>query len=171
MKIKIYMVLVAALCFVSAMNSGCKLYKFADVSIDPNIKTVRVNFIDNRASYVNPQLSPQFTEKLRQKIISQTKLTQINSGTPNLEISGRVTQYSVSTSAISNQQVATNRLTVAIHLSVQNHLVNEAPKEYDISRSYEFAATLTLAQAEANLLEEIIRNLVDESFNRIFSNW
>ena len=162
---------VFSLWIATSVNSGCGIYKMADISIPDSIKTVRVNFIENKARYVNPQLSPQFTDKLRQKIVSQTRLTQVNNEKAHYDISGWISQYDVSTSAISGQQVATNRLTVGVHISLLNRLSTERPKEFDISRSFDFSATLTLAQAEARLKDEIIRNLTDEVFNRIFSDW
>ena len=55
-------------------------YSFKDISIDPSIKTVYVQYIENKARFANPQLSPQMTDKLRQKINNQTRLTQIQSG-------------------------------------------------------------------------------------------
>ena len=158
-------------CIAITINSGCKIYKFNDVSINPNIQTVSVHYIENKARYVNPQLSPQFSDKLRQKIVNQTRLTQVNNDNAHLDISGYISDYSLSTSGISNQQVATNRLTVGVHIVVYNRLENLAPVAYDVSRSFDFSASLTLQQAEARLNEEIIRNLVDEVFNRIFSNW
>lgn len=156
---------------VTSVNTGCRLYKFADISIPDSIKTVRINAIENKARYVNPQLSPQFTDKLRQKIVSQTRLTQVSNENAHYDISGYISQYDVSTSAISGQQVATNRLTVGVHISILNRLSTDRPKEFDVSRSFEFSATLTLADAERRLLDEIVRNLTDEAFNRIFSDW
>ncbi|TAL51798.1 MAG: hypothetical protein EPN92_00165 [Chitinophagaceae bacterium] len=154
-----------------SFNSSCNVYKFNDVSIADSIKTIKVNYIENKARYINPQLSPQLTDKLRQKIVNQTRLTQVNSDNPHLEISGEIRDYSVSTSAISSQQSATNRLTVGVHITVINHLANEQPKEYDVSRSFEFSATKSLPEAESGLKDEMIRSLVDEIFNRLFSNW
>ncbi|MEY4885107.1 MAG: hypothetical protein RL151_416, partial [Bacteroidota bacterium] len=72
-----------------------------DISIPPEVKSVRVNFIENRARYINPLLSPRLTEKLRQKIVNQTRLSQTN-GEADYVISGTITDYSVSTSGISN---------------------------------------------------------------------
>jgi hypothetical protein len=141
------------------------------VSIDPAIKTIRVNFLENKARYVNPQLSPQLTDKLRQKIVSQTNLTQVNNENADYEISGFISQYDVSTSAISGQQVASNRLTVGVSITLTDHKNNTEPKQFSVSRSFDFSATLTLPQAEARLSEEMIRNLTDEIFNRIFSDW
>ena len=170
-KIILPILAVSSLLFITTANSGCKIYKFADVSIPDSIKTVRVQFIENRARYINPQLSPQFTDKLRQKIVSQTRLTQVNNDNAHYDISGFISDYNVTTSGISSQQVATNRLTVGVHITLLNRLSNDLPQQFDVSRSFDFAATLTLSQAEAQLNNEIIRNLVDEVFNKIFSNW
>lgn len=153
------------------INTSCGIYKLADINIPDSIKTIKVNYIENKARYINPQLSPQFTNKLREKIVSQTRLTQVNNESAHYDIKGYISQYDVTTSAISDQQAASNRLTVGVHITLFNRLSNEQPKEFDISRSFEFSATLTLAQAEAKLNSEIIRNLTDEVFNRIFSDW
>ena len=155
---------------ISFSLAGCFSYKFKDVSIPPEVKTVKVNFIENRARYVNPQLSPKLTDKVRQKITGQTRLTQTNNDNPDWEISGEIRDYSVSTSGISNQREATNRLTVAVHIILYDRLKEET-KEHDVSRSYEFSASQSLQQAEARLSDEMIRTLTDEIFNRIFSNW
>src|SRR5688500_10532628 len=58
---------------VALLFSGC--YTFKDIgSIPKEVKTFRVSYIENRSRYINPQLSPQMTDKLRQKIINQTRL-------------------------------------------------------------------------------------------------
>ncbi len=165
------LVLVACSLLLVSFIAGCKVYKFNDVSIPTEIKTVRVQYIENKARYINPQLSPQLTDKLRQKIVSQTRLTQVNNETADYDIAGSVTQYDVTTSGISSQQVATNRLTVGVSLTVLDRKTGKEPRTVSASRSFDFSATLTLPQAEQRLQEEIIRNLTDEIFNKIFSDW
>ncbi len=149
--------------------SGC--YSFKDVSIPPEVKTVRVNYIENKASYVNPQLSPQLTDRLRQKINNQTRLTMISGDDADYEINGEVRSYNVSTAGISQQQAATNRLMVTVHIVFQNRLNEKDDFEADISRNFDFNANLSLQQAEAQQIDDILKNLTDEIFNRIFSNW
>jgi len=160
----------AILFFISAGNSSCNVYKFRDIAIPDSIKTIKVNFIENRAPYVNPQLSPRLTDKLRQKIVSQTRLSQTNNDNADWDIKGYVSNYSSSTSGISQQQVATNRLTVTVHITVNDQKANKT-QEYDVSRNFEYAASKSLTQAESELAEEMIRGLTDDIFNRIFSNW
>jgi hypothetical protein len=158
----------AGLCLL--FLTSCNIYKFHDVSIPPEIKTVKVNYIENKATYVNPQLSPKLTDKLRQKIVSQTRLTQTNADNADWEISGYVSSYSFSTSAISGQREANNRLTVGVHITLNDHHLDTV-KEYDVNRSFEFPSTQSLEQAEANLGDEMIRSLTDDIFNQIFSQW
>lgn len=155
----------------AALLPSCGVYSFRDVSIPPEVKTVRVQYIENKARYVNPQLSPQLSDKLRQKINNQTRLTPIQSEEAHYDISGFVSDYSVTTAGISNQQAATNRLTVTIHIVFQNRLDPAKNFEADVSRNFDFSASLSLNQAEAQLGETIVRNMTDEIFNRIFSNW
>ena len=157
--------------FVMSLLSGCKVYKFNQASIPPEIKTIYVRFIDNKARYNNPQLSPQLTDKLRQKIVSQTRLTQVNNDNADYDVSGYISQYDVSTSAISDQKVATNRLTVAVTLTLLDRKTGKEPRNISASRSFDFSASLTLPQAEQQLNDEIVRNLADEIFNQLFSDW
>jgi hypothetical protein len=152
------------------LGSSCKVYSFKDVSIPPNVKTVKIGFIENKARYVNPQLSPRLTDRLQQKVSSQTKLSRTNSEDAHYQINGYISGYDVTTAAISGQREATNRLTVTVHIVFRNTLDNKT-EEYDVNRSFDFPASLSLPQAEANLLDEIVRNMTDEIFNRIFSNW
>jgi hypothetical protein len=173
LKIFILPLIIAAV-FLMA-GTGCKIYSFNSAGQVPDsIKTVRVAYIENIAQYVNPQLSPTLTDRLRQKIVSQTRLTQTNNNNADYDISGRITRYAVTTSGVSTnngqQQSSINRLTVDVHIVLNNQKANDV-KEFDISRSFDFGANQSLQAAENALLDEMIRNLTDEIFNRIFSDW
>lgn len=147
-------------------------YSFRDVSIDnPDVKTVRVQFIENKARIINPQLSQRLTDKLRQKVINQTRLSQVNNDEAHYDISGYISDYYVTTSGISGQQAASNRLNVTVHLVFKNRKDEKKNFETDLTRNVDFSATLSLNQAEAQITDIIVQNLVDEIFNRIFSNW
>lgn len=164
------LVLPIILVFAAFINNSCNIYRFNEASVPDSIKIVKVNFIENRATYINPQLSPQLTDKLRQKIVSQTRLKQTNGNDADWEINATITDYSFSTSGISNQQTSTNRINVAVHI-ILNKLKDGTTEEYDVSRNFDFPASQTLQQAESSLLTEMIRGLADDMFNRIFSNW
>lgn len=161
-------ILLFIVCCLGMMSCN---YSFKDVSIPPEVKTIKINFIENKARYVNPQLSPQLTDRLRLKINNQTRLSLVKGDDPHYEVSGYVSSYTISTSGISNQQASGNRLTVGVHISFKNHLNEKQNFEADVSRNFDFSANISLQQAEAELNETIIKNLTDEIFNRLFSNW
>jgi Lipopolysaccharide-assembly len=146
-------------------------YSFKDVSIPPEVKTVRVQYIENRARIVNPQLSQRLTDKIRQKIINQTRLSQTNNDEAHYDVSGQITDYFVTTSGISGGQAASNRLNVTVHLIFKNRLDDKKSFETDLTRTFDFSASQSLNQAEAALTDQIVQNLTDEIFNRIFSSW
>ena len=150
--------------------SACGPYTFKDVSIPPEVKTIKINFIENRAPYKNPQLSARITDQLQQKVANLTRRTVTQSDNADYIISGYINSYNVSTAAISGQQAAANRLTVGLTMTLFNTLENKST-DYQVSRDFDFSAGLTLSQAEAQLLDDIVKNVTDEIFNRLFSNW
>ena len=171
MKINIKLFCVLGFLMFTLSFATCK-YSTKDVApIPADVKTFRVNYFENKARYVNPQLSPAITEKLKQKIIGQTRLRQTNNDDAHYDISGYVSDYSESTTGISGQQASTNRLNVTFHLIFKNSLDNTKNFETDVSSNYDFSAQLTLPQAESQLQDEIVKNVTDAIFNKIFSNW
>jgi outer membrane lipopolysaccharide assembly protein LptE/RlpB len=152
-------------------SATCK-YSFKDTSpIPPEVKTFRVNYLENKAEYVNTQLSPQLTEKLKQKIINTTRLRQTNNDDAHYDISGYVSNYTTSTISVTNNTSGGNRLNVGFHLIFKDNLDESKNFEADLSRSFDFDANISLSQAEASLNNDIVKNIVDEIFNKIFSNW
>src|SRR6476659_3971389 len=166
----IKILVIVSLAFLSINCATCR-YSMKDTSpIPQEVKTFRVNYLENKARYVNPQLTPQVTERLKQKIIGQTRLRQTNSDDAHYDISGYVSDYSVTTTGIANQNASTNRLNVSFHLIFKNTLDQKKDFESDITNNYDFAATKTLQEVEGPLWNDIIKNLVDGIFNKIFSN-
>ncbi|MEO6133908.1 MAG: LPS assembly lipoprotein LptE [Ginsengibacter sp.] len=165
--------LVAVLTFIMFTFSfaTCRYSTKDTAPIPAEITTFKVNYFENKARYVNPQLSPQLTDKVKQKIIGQTRLRQVNDDDANYNISGYLSDYSVTTSGIANQQAGTNRLNVTFHLIFKNSLDAKKNFEADLTSNYDFSANKTLPQAESELIEQILKNISEAIFNRIFSNW
>jgi hypothetical protein len=158
------------ICLLLLLTS-CGVYKFKDSVIPADVKTVKIDYITNKATYVNPQAAQKLTDKLQQKIIGGTRLTRTNADNADYVISGAITVYDATqTVGISAQQANTNRLTVTVHV-IWNDNVKTELHEFDVSRSFDYAASLSLQQAEGQLLDEVVRTLTDDIYNRIFSNW
>ena len=163
---------ICGLLIIATCNFATCKYGFKDTSPIPlEVKTFRVNYFENRAEYKNPQLSPQITEKLKQKIISTTRLHQTNDDDAHYDISGFVSAYYTSTTGISGNTSSLNRLTATFHLIFKNTLDEKKNFEADVTYSVDFDANLSLSQVEQAKGDEIAKNLTEAIFNKIFSNW
>ena len=163
------------LLLVAVFLTSCGIYKFRDLGgMDfSKVKTANVKFLENRATYVSPQLAPKLYERLQQKVISGTKLSRTNDENAGLVISGTITGYDATqTVGISATQATVNRLTVTVRMNVKfNYDPTLQPKDFTVSRSFDYPASQSLQQAEGALMDEVVRTMSDEIFNQIFSDW
>ncbi len=165
--IKYMMVLIG----LTVLVSSCGFYSFTGASISPDVKTVAVKYFPNKASLVNPTLSDVFTDKLRDKFVSQTSLDLV-SGAGDLTFEGEIVKYFTKPMAIqSDQSAALNRLTIGIKVKFTN--LQDPDKSFDQTFEHfsEYDATSSLSDVEDALIEEIVEVLVDNVFNKAVVNW
>ena len=162
----------AALTATMLIVHSCGIYSVTGTSIQPDVKTVTINYFEYQALKVNPSLSNDITTALQDKFLKLTKLEQVEMD-GDLEITGAVTGYDVkATSITANEQAAQNRLTVTVKISFTNRKYPEDDiPEKSFSAYADFDATQQLDAVEASLCEEIIEQLCDDMFNATVANW
>jgi Lipopolysaccharide-assembly len=151
---------------------GCKVnYGFTGASVSPDIKTFSVRYFPNNAPIVNPSLSQTFTEKLKEKIVSQASLSHTDKQA-DLIFEGSITGYAIQPIAIqANETAAQNRLTITVNIKFTN-LKNEKQNfESTFSRYVDYNSTDNFSAVESQLIATITDQLVDDIFNRVFINW
>ena len=67
----------ALLAVVAALATACGIYSFSGTSIQPDIKTVTINYFEYKALRVDPALSNDLTEALKDKFQKMTRLEQV----------------------------------------------------------------------------------------------
>lgn len=157
--------------FLASLISGCGVYSFTGASISPDIKTINIAVFQNRAPLIQPALSQQFTDKLKEKFISQTSL-QLVEGEADLSLEGYVSDYRTNPVAIQGTETAAlNRLTITLQVKFTNEKDAKMNFESAFSRFADYDSQRNLNEVELVLIEEINRQLVDDIFNRAVSNW
>lgn len=164
----------AALALITALPllHSCGIYSFTGTSIQPDVKTVTVNYFEYLAPKVNPSLSNMLTEAMQEKFIKLTKLELVDID-GDLEIIGAVTGYDVKATAITaNEQAAQNRLTVTVKIEFINRKYPEESQQNKSFSAYQdFDATQSLDAVEATLCEDIVEQLCEDIFNGTVANW
>lgn len=166
-KLRLYLLIISLALFCS-----CKVnYSFTGADISPDIKTVQVNFFNNRATLVQPNLSNVLTETIKDKFTAQTNLGQTNNN-GDLIFEGEITNYSVSPQAFQgNETSALTRLTISIKVKFTN--TKDPKKSFDtsFSRYADFDSSQSLMSVEEDLMKQICEELALDIFNKSVANW
>ena len=163
----------ALVIMASFFLGGCSIvhYSFSGTSIQPDVKTVTINYFEYKALKVNPSLSNDLTEAMKDKFRKLTKLEQVDSD-GDLELTGAVTGYEVRASAVTADEIAAqNRLTVTVSLKFTNKKYPEEDFEQNFSAYSDYDSTNSLDAVEASLCSEIVEKLIEDMFNASVAQW
>jgi len=151
---------------------GCKInYSFTGANISADVKTFTVFYFPNRAKLINPTLSSDFTEKLKEKLIRQTSLREENE-TGDLVFEGQITGYEVRPMAVQKDDMAAqNRLTITVRVKYTNNKNHDEDFDKTFSSFEDFSSSLSLNDVESSIVPEILEKLMEDIFNATIANW
>lgn len=154
-----------------AVLVSCKAYSFTGGALKPGVETVSIETFDNSARIVNPTLTQDLTESLKDRFVRQTNL-RLQNFEGDMQISGSVTQYDVAPVAIQgNETAAANRLSISMKIKYVNAKYPEDNWENTFSSFEDFGAEQALSDVEATLTAAIVDRLTQDIFNKCLSNW
>ncbi len=151
---------------------SCRVsYSFSGTSIQQDVNTVYIELFEYKALLVNPTLSNELTESIRNQFRRMTRLEQVDTNA-DLELYGSITGYNISAQAISaNEQATQNRLTVEVSITFVNNKHPEDNVEQKFSAYADFPASSPLASVESSICQEIISKLTEDIFNATVAQW
>jgi hypothetical protein len=161
-----------ALCTLIFVSPGCYTLKSESIPID--MHTINIGFFENDAPIVVSNLSQKFTEALKDRVRSTTRLSIVN-GEGNANMSGSITDYHYA--PISIQATNNNQAPIAgaevLSITVHVKFTYEADKKLNFDQSFTKTANFTgdLTTQEQNLIQDITKQLIDDIFNKAFNNW
>jgi predicted porin len=165
-------ILLLSLAFLVILPVGCKInYSFSGASISPAVKTISIQFFQNRASLVQPGLSQYITDALIDKCKAQTNLGVTN-GIGDVNFEGEITDYNTRPLTVAaDAQAATNRFTITVRVKFTNAVDPDLSYDQTFSRYEDYDSNIDLAQVEKDLSDKIVELLVEDIFNKAFVNW
>lgn len=152
-------------CFIS----GC--YSFKGTSIPPTVNTFYIETFDDQTTGSAPTLAQDFTVLLIDKIRSESRL-QFTDTDPDIEFKGTVTNFEVTAEAPQpDEQVSFNNLNIEVLVEY----IEEGNEDAGWSKRFPFfrpfPADVTLLEVQDQLIQEISEQLVEDIFNKAFTNW
>lgn len=162
----------AFVALVLLFATACKPhYSLSGASIPPEAQTVSVQYFQNLANLAPPTLSQSFTEALKDKMSSQTRLSLVpKAGDLNFE--GSIVGYATSPIAIqSTDQAAMNRLTITVSVKYTCSFDEKKNFEQQFTRYADYTSSQSLSSVESELIQQIDEQLTQDIFNRALNDW
>lgn len=168
--------LLSLIVVLSAMiYSSCSI-TLSGASVPVDMKTINVQFFENNAPLVVNNLSTLFTEALKDRIRSQSRLSIVR-GEADATMEGTITGYSiapVSVQATNNNTVplaTATRLTITVNVKYVNNKDKKISPDFEQSFSRYTDFTGDIGSQEQNLIGIINKQLTEDIFNKAFANW
>ena len=159
------------ICLISFIFSSCGIYSFSGASISNDVKNVSINTFENIASLAPTTLSNLITEALKDKFLSETRLSQVNND-GDLMFNGQITNYNINPIAIqANETASKKRLSITVKVNFINNIDKDNSFNKTFSRYVDYESSINFTSIEESLNEEIISQLIEDIFNEAFTNW
>lgn len=155
---------------VTVLFSACYSFKGTDIDYTKT-KTFSVSVFQNAASAAPAATNIQFTEQLKDKIRNDTRLRYTTIG-GDLEFSGSITKYQITALAPKpGETTALQQLEIGINVKCYN--VKDEDKSWEQTFSYpaQFASGQDLSSVQDALINEAFTNILENIFNKAFTNW
>jgi hypothetical protein len=156
---------------LALLLNGCGIYTFSGTSIQSDVHTITIDYVEYKALRVNPSLAGDLTDALKEKYRKMTKLEQVDMD-GDMEVACSITGYDTRAMAVTADEVAAkNRLTVTVKCDFTNRKYPEDDFSKSFSAYADYDSTNSLDAVESSLCEEIIDQLVEDILNATVANW
>ncbi len=146
-------------------------YSLNGISIPDNVNTYYIETFKLKAQNAPPLINQIFTEKLKNKINTQTKLVA-NDNSPDIEFRGEISTYAIEALAPTRDQESTlNRLRVSINVEYINSKDEKGSWKQTFSQNFDFSADQDLLSIQDQAIAEIYDQIIEQIFNKSFANW
>jgi len=155
-------VIASAAALIAIVFSSCKISYTMSGASTTGLKTVSVQYFQNRASIVQPQLSQTITDALIDKCKAQTSLGIVR-GLGDVNFEGEITDYSSKPMTVSaDAQAATNRFTISVKVKFTNSVDPNNSFEQTFTRYEDYNSSYDLSAVASELTPKIIDQIVED---------
>jgi len=157
--------------FISCSLFLSSCYSFKGISIDPAVKTYSIEIFKDRSVGAPVNLPQDFVEMLSQKIRNDSRLNYKDIDS-DIVFEGEIRKFKVTPGSVtSGEQLAFNRLTIDVFVKYTNNKIEKDQWEQTFSYYADFSGTDQLLNVQADLIQTISLKLVEDIFNKAFTNW
>ena len=153
------------------MMSFSRCYSLKGYSIAPDVESYYVGDFKLLAQNAPATITQTFAESLKDKISRESRL-KFSEEDPHLEFNGTIQSFNVTAVApLPNEQTAFNRLTITVNVEYTNNLDPKDKWTRNFSHFEDFNASGDLLSIQDELIDVILKQILEDIFNQAFNNW
>jgi len=155
------------------VSSACSIsYKFNGANINyQTTHSISIADFPNNAPMVNPNLSNNLSEGIRDLYIRQTRLQVLPKG-GDLELEGEIIGYDLTQGGISATSYASeSRLTIRVMVHFTNNINPEESFDKTYSAYQTFDASRLLTDVQDELCALMIKEIAESIYNETVARW
>ncbi len=159
---------------VGILFNACSIsYQFTGGSLDYNVyKSISITNFPNNAELVNPTLSQTFSETLKDKYTRQTRLEVLSDEGGQMHIEGEIVGYQLTSMAISADSYASEtKITMTVNVRFYDYVNSDEDFERKYTAYQTFDSRQMLSDVEGELVNEMVKEIVDKIFNETVAKW
>ncbi|MBL7790956.1 MAG: hypothetical protein JNK77_01435 [Saprospiraceae bacterium] len=150
---------------------GTSCYSLRGIDIDPNVNTYFVDQFRNNASNAPPSLPQTFTEALKEKIRTESRLVYADTD-PDISFKGSIVDFRVTSEAPQpGETTSLNRLTITTAIEYIHAKDEKKGWKSNFSFFYDFPSSTDLGSIQDDAIDVISKQMMEDIFNKAFTNW
>jgi hypothetical protein len=156
---------------VSVALSGCKVYSFTGANVSSDIKNFSTELFQNQANNGPAALPQIFTDRLKLKFQTEANLRMVPSN-GDLQFRGAIVGYTYTSEApVAGATSGLNKLSITVRVEFINTKDEKDIWTENFTRYAQFSSSEESSSVENRLIDEIIRQLVDDIFQKALVKW
>ena len=153
--------------------TSCSIsYKFNGANINyQTTHSISIADFPNNAAMVNPTLSPNLSEGIRDIYQRQTRLQVLSKG-GDLELEGEIVGYDISQGAIAaNSYASESKLTIRVTVHFTNNIYPEESFDKTYTAYQTFDSSRLLSDVQDELCNIMITEIAENIYNDTVAKW
>ncbi len=164
----------AALLTASLFLASCFSINYSTKGgyIPPEAKTFSVQYIENQALIVEPGLSQQLTDKLKDYLQANTTLTLVNRDA-DIDFEAVITTYEPDkpVAIVSGDEAAKNRFSIGVKVKMTCVVKPEIDFESKFTRYEDYSSTENFESLRSELTDKMLELILEDIYKKAFVNW
>lgn len=170
--IKRFYKLVALIVLIVVGNACSISYKFNGASINyDKVKTITIETFPIKSAYVYAPLGTVFNDQLQTIYMTQTRL-QLVPRNGDLSLSGEIVGYDQLNQAVKADGYSSEtQLKVTVNVRFVNNTNHAEDFERQFSAFRNYDSSLPFGTVQGGLVDEMVKEIVEQIFNATVANW